>query len=191
MSMNKIVLSLFNKAVWPLLVLILTPTATLLGGKLQSGKWLGWFGVVPNWLYFAFAGVFLTWLFLALICRRVRKLKRANLPTLPLFYATPMWGHTRVAELKYRGVLWRILARNPAPWEEIKVRDLCRAGVEIETPPVCPKCKTELEETETFLGRFRWTCVRCGFSAKNKLSYVHEATRAEKLAQSHMQNEGT
>jgi hypothetical protein len=152
---NKIVSSFFGKAVWPLLVLILTPVATLLGGKLQSGGWLGWIGVIPLWVYFVFGGAVLVWLTATLLFRRMRKLKNANLPALPLFYSTSMWGYTRVAELPYKRVLWRILARNPPAWENMTVRELCKTqGVEIETPPICPNCKTELEETETLFGRY-------------------------------------
>ncbi len=79
----------------------------------------------------------------------------------------------------------------PAPWDTLTKSKAQSSRVDIELPPHCPKCDTELEETETFFGNNLWKCIRCGFSCKNKLSFYREALRAEKLAQSSWEKEST
>ena len=101
-----------------------------------------------------------------------------------LVYVSPRWGYTTVGTLNYKGVVWKTRIPSLAPWEDLTPARARASRVDIETPPRCPKCDTELEEQETFVGKYRWTCLRCGFSTKNDMSYYHESVRAETLAQS-------
>jgi len=39
----------------------------------------------------------------------------------------------------------------------------------VETPPRCPKCETELEETRSFWGGYIWKCVNCGFKKETEI----------------------
>jgi ribosomal protein S27AE len=173
-----------EKVLWPLVVLALTPSATLLGSKLQSGDWLSWMKKLPSWAYWAFFVVVLGFLLLGAIVRRRAHLRRKNLPFLLPIVVSPRWGYTIVGTLGYKGVVWRTRIPSLAPWEELTLARAQASRVDIETPPRCPKCDTELEEHETFFGNYRWLCLRCGFSAKNEMSYYHEAVRAETIGQS-------
>jgi tRNA(Ile2) C34 agmatinyltransferase TiaS len=44
--------------------------------------------------------------------------------------------------------------------------------VRVRTPPKCPDCRTELEESQGFFGRYCWKCVKCDFKKKNKNDFV-------------------
>lgn len=169
---------------WPLLLLALAPTVTLIGSKLQSGDWLTWVKAIPSWLYMTFFCIIALWFITGVVLRRIRRLRERNLPSLPSGFLIPPWGYTRVGTLPYKGVVWRYQIPAPPPSERLTIAEARSARVELDIPPRCPKCDTELEEIETFFGRFRWSCLRCGFRRKNNLSFYHEAMRAEKLAQS-------
>jgi ribosomal protein L37AE/L43A len=54
--------------------------------------------------------------------------------------------------------------------------------LDIDTPPRCPKCETEIEQTRSFWGGYVWKCVKCGFQKRNRESYYREGERAEKIA---------
>lgn len=181
--MSKATESLLEKVVWPLLLLALTPAVTLIGSKFQSGEWLAWFRRVPSWAFWLFFGTVALWLLLGIVIRRIKHLRSRNLPSLPSVFTIPQWGYVTVGTLIYKGVVWRCRIPAPPPWEGLTIETARTERVDVETPPHCPKCDTEIEEHETFFGNYRWICVRCGFSQTNKMSFYHEAVRAEKLAQ--------
>lgn len=181
--------SFLDKVVWPLLVLALTPAFTLIGSKVQSGDWLTWLNAIPSEVYTTFFTLVGIWLIAGFIIRRIRRLKERNLPSLPSAFTVPRWGYTTVGTLTYKNVVWRVQIPSPAPWDGLTISEARSSRVDIDTPPHCPKCDTELEETETFFGNCRWTCLRCGFTSKNEMSFYHEAVRAEKLAQSWWEKE--
>ena len=176
--------SFIDKVIWPLIVLALTPTVTLIGSKIQSGDWLTWLKKIPLWVYWLFLGAIIGWILLVALIRRIRYLHKKNLPSLPLGFSIPRWGYVKVGTLNYQDVVWCIRIPAPSPLRNIGVEKVRNPRVDVETPPRCPKCETELEQTETFFGRYRWTCLRCGFSKKNSISFYHEAVRVQKLAQS-------
>lgn len=187
--MKKTAESFLDKVGWPLLVLALGPTVTLIGSKIQAGDWLAWLKMIPSWGYTYFFAVTAAWILLGPIVRRVRHLRQRNLPSIPAIFTVPRWGYVTVGTLNYRDVVWRVRIPAPPPWEGLSHREAKAARVDVETPPHCPKCDTELEQTETFFGNYRWSCLRCDFSTKNKLSYFHESMRAEKIAQSWWEKE--
>jgi hypothetical protein len=188
--MTKVRDGLLDKVIWPLLLLAFTPAATLIGSRIQSGEWLTWLTAIPSWAYTAFFAMIGLWFVGGIVIRRFKALKQRNLPSLPMaFTVVPRWGYTIVGTLNYKGVIWRVRIPSPAPWKSFSMREARSSRVDIETPPHCPKCDTELEETETFFGGHRWTCLRCGFSIKNEISFYREAIRAEKLAQSWWEKE--
>jgi len=186
--MNKARESFINKVVWPLLLVALTPPTILIGSKIQAGDWLTWINTIPSWAYTCFFSFVGFWVIGGWIVRRIRALKERNSPPLPLLFSVPRWGYTTVGTLSYKNVVWRVRIPAHAPWETLTKLEARRSRVDIETPPHCQKCDTELEESETFFGRYKWTCIRCGFSSKNESNFYREAVRAEKLAQSWREN---
>lgn len=184
--MTKVHDQFLDKVVWPLMLLALTPAVTLIGSKVQSGDWLTWLNVIPSWAYTSFFSIVGIWFIGSVIARRLKTLKERNLPSLPLAFTIPQWGYTRVGTLNYKRVVWRVRVPSPAPWQNFSKNDV---RVDIETPPHCPKCDTEIEEAETFFGGKRWLCICCGYATKNSISFYHEAVRAEKIAQSWWEEE--
>lgn len=179
--------SVVENLLFPLLVISLTPLALLVGSRIESGAWLDWTVAIPPVAYISFAVLIVVWITAATVAGRLRVLKQRNLPTLPTTFAIPMNGYTPVGQLEHNGVKWTIEVPAPGPlgWRR-GVPD----NVDIDTPPRCSACTTEIEETETFFGRFHWKCLSCGQSVKNKMSYHHEAVRAERLAQAWWERTG-
>jgi hypothetical protein len=176
--------SFLKKVVWPLIVIVLTPVITLAGSYLQSGDWLAWVKRIPIWIYPAFVGLILFWIVVEKVGQRIRRLRERNLPSLPAVITIPTFGHTVVGTITHKDVVWSIRIPAPSPWQGLRKEDVHPSQFSIGVPPHCLKCDTEIEQTETFFGRFHWSCVRCGFLRKNSISYYREAMRAEKLAKS-------
>jgi hypothetical protein len=178
--------SLLNKG-WALLIIVLTPIltvlGTLIGSKVQSGNWLTWLkamlaGLSTTSLMLIGSGLVAVFIAI-LVFRRISRLKERNLSLASTF---PGWGYTRVGQILHSKVIWRVMVPSDEMTDAFRVT--------VGMPPYCPKCDTELEETGTFFGRYRWTCVRCGFSCKNARRFVYESDRAERLAQSYWEKEG-
>jgi ribosomal protein L37AE/L43A len=88
----------------------------------------------------------------------------------------------KVGTIDYSGVKWDVRAPVPSMYEspssyENRLSDIIR----VKIPPKCPKCGVELEERNTFFGGYLWSCVGCGFSKVNPVSFYTEAQRAERL----------
>lgn len=173
--------------IFPLLVILFSPFALLLGSRLESGDWLVWIRSIPTTGYLSFVLLIAVSGSTAKVVSRLRTLKQKNLPHVPTMFAVPLEGYMPVGELKHQGVKWII--QIPAPGR-LGWPNGTPQNVDVDTPPRCANCRTELEETETFFGMFRWACLACGHAVKNKMSYHHEAVRAEKLASAWWENTG-
>lgn len=179
----------FENLFWPLVVLSLGPVLTLLGSKILSGTWLTWFKIIPFWGYVTFFGLTIGWLLISAFLRRRRILKEKNTPRFPCVLSGPALGYKIVGSLSYKNVIWQARIPASAPWLFPDREHEKFARIDIEVPPHCPKCDTEMEEKETFWGKFLWSCIRCGYKVRNEYSFYSEAVRAEKLAQSHWQEQ--
>lgn len=179
-----------DKVMWPTIALVLPNLITFIGSKLQSGNWLTWFRLIPLWVKVAFFGIIGLWLVMSLVVRRIRQLREQNLPALPLVLTVSRWGYKTVGKMTHKDVSWRIQIPAPAPWDGIVASGMQSSRVRLAPEPYCPKCETELEETQTFFGKYRWSCLNCDFATKNNMSAYREAIRAEKLAQSWWEKEG-
>ena len=188
-SMGRMRDLVFEKAILPLIVLVLTPAAAAIGSRLLTGEWLTWLKAIPWWVFVLFVSAIALWIIGGYVVRRKRILKERNLPAEKFGFAIPRWGYTSVGNLNYKGVVWRIRIPTPAQSDFWDVSEQRTLRVDIATPPHCPKCDTELEEMETFFGKYKWTCVRCKFSKKNDISWDNEVIRAKKLAQSSWENQ--
>lgn len=179
-----------DKVMWPTIALVLPNLITFVGSKLQSGNWLTWFRIIPLRVKVAFFGIIGLWLVISLIVRHIRRLRDENLPALPFVLTIPRWGYKTVGTMTHKDVLWRIQIPAPSPFDGLGGFETHPARVRLAHEPYCPKCETELEETKTFFGKYRWSCMNCGFAIKNNMNAYREAIRAEKLAQSWWEKEG-
>jgi len=181
--------SFADKVLWPMLVLALTPLVTILGSKLVAGDWLAWIQNIPTWVYPSFFGAIFLWLIANFVARRIFGLRKANLPSLPSVFTIPTFGYVTVGKLDHAGVRWLIRVPAQAPWQGFNEESVRPSEFDIGLPPHCPECDTELEESETFFGGYRWSCIRCSFKTKNKINYYREAIRAEKVAKAQWKDE--
>ncbi len=83
---------------------------------------------------------------------------------------------------EWDGVRWRLrlpdLAHSLRMPEPSEVADSLRID-----GPFCPKCGTELEERERFLGGYAWTCPRGDFAQRRKASRYVTRDRALRIFQ--------
>ena len=176
----KIIQFLLNNIVAPLVVLLMAPIIIGIASKINTGNWMEWFGLVPNAFWIFFGAVIFLWFIIINIRNRVKQLQ--NLDTGPGFVviSNPDFGWINIGNLDYAGVVWRI--RAPAPRDSFKNVEISMTSIEVEIPPRCPKCETELEQLHSFWGGYIWRCVGCGFQKRKQDSYYQEQERAEKIA---------
>lgn len=58
------------------------------------------------------------------------------------------------------------------------------SDVEAKTPPRCPKCETELNQTTSFWGKFVWSCPRGDFKKSGMKNFVDLVDDVEKIVRS-------
>ncbi|HAC45965.1 MAG TPA: hypothetical protein DCF65_07840 [Chloroflexi bacterium] len=63
----------------------------------------------------------------------------------------------------FRDVMWRYHGRAIDGSELQPQPDLDPDTIEVESPPLCPRCQTGLLERPGRLRRFVWSCVGCGW----------------------------
>lgn len=165
---------------YPLLLLIVTGMGTLLWSKLRTGDWLTYLSSKPNMVLLIAAGTVLIWT--VIFVHKRSKNIRQNAVLGPVSVSRPTFGWEEVNEYLFKDVLWPIRVPAEPPWQLLRRTLPSPSDIDVGIPPRCAECKTELEEKETFWGKYKWTCPRCGFSKKNSYSFYAESERVEKLA---------
>jgi ribosomal protein L37AE/L43A len=178
----KIIQFLLNRIVAPLVVTLFTPIIIAIASKINNGDWLKLFGLIPNTLWIIFGVLIFLWVIIIAIHNRVKKLQKLDASPGIFIISTPLFGWVNIGILNYAGVLWRVCAPAPAPWESSDPLKISPSRIEVDTPPRCPNCETEIEESHSFWGGYIWRCVNCGFKRRNRDSYYRERDRAEKIA---------
>lgn len=171
---------LLDKIVAPLVVVLLTPIIIGIASKINTGDWMKWFGLIPKTAWIIF-GLFI-FLWFILIRNRVKQLQELDTGSVLLARSSYGFGWIPIGKRNYAGVVWRVRAPATSPWKHFGHVDISPSNIEVETPPRCPKCETELEQLHSFWGGYIWKCVGCGFQKRNRDSYYKVAKRAEKIA---------
>jgi hypothetical protein len=171
---------ILKSVVMPLVVAVLTPAALALGSRLTTGDWSAWLRWVPRWVWIIACALTIAWLAALVVKRRKARLRQTGgvfIGGVP----TPVHGWLDVGRITYQGVTW--VVRLPAPRHQLAPVDPPGPGdVDVTTPPRCPVCGTELEESKSFWWGYNWKCVRCGFSKRNRESFYSEVSRVERVA---------
>lgn len=175
----KIIQFLLDKIVAPLVVMVLTPIIIGTASKINTGNWMKWFGLIPKRAWIIFGLIIFLWIAIIVIRNRLKQLQKLNAGPRIFVISTPVFGWITIGKLNYAGVVWRVRAPAPEPWKSFDPSSISQSSIEVETPPRCPKCETELEQSHSFWGGYAW---RCDFQKKNRDSYYREAERAEKVA---------
>lgn len=176
----KVVNFLFGKIAVPLLVALLTPVCISIGSKIRTDDWWEWFAGIPNQVWIPIGSAIFLWIIIIAIRYRLRQMHKDDSPLVSVF-TVPPWGWKDVAKLTYAGVIWVVQAPKPSGLE-LDPPKITASDLELETPPRCPKCETEIEQSPGFLGGYVWRCAMCGFRKRNKDSYYRESERAIKIA---------
>ena len=71
-----------------------------------------------------------------------------------------------MAEGMYEDVIWKARTPNPGPYSVGEENP----SVNVEYYPRCPKCKTKLEQNDSFFW-YNWSCVRCDFKKRTSIAF--------------------
>jgi len=173
---------LIDKIIAPLVVASLTPITISIISKINTGDWAELFGLIPKIFWVIFSISILAWIAIIVIHKRVKRLQELDSGPGVFVISQPIFGWVIIAKFNYVGLIWKVRAPATAPWESFDPSSISSSSIEIETPPRCPKCETEIEQEHSFWGGYIWRCVRCGFKKRNRDSYYREQERAEKIA---------
>lgn len=176
----KVVNFLLDKLFAPILLALLIPVVTGIGSKASTGNWLEWFTSVPSQVWIMLLIIFALWILVIAIRFRIKHLREGGYSPISII-SVPHGGWRNIGKLKYADVVWIVRAPTP-PWYELDPKPITPHDLDIDTPPRCPKCETEIEQTQGFWGGYIWKCVKCGFKKRNPKSYYREEERAKKIA---------
>jgi hypothetical protein len=186
----KIIHFLLTNIFAPLVVALLSATIIGTGSKVDTGNWVKWFEKIPKNLWIIIVAVILVWFIIIIIRKRNRQLQETDNGPSAYVIPTARWGWMTIEEIDYSGVVWRIDAPVPSPGSTFGPMTVSPKNIIVDTPPRCPKCKTELEESSSFWGGYIWKCVRCDFRKRNRNNYHFEAERVEKIARRDWEKRG-
>lgn len=172
---------LFNNVIGPIVVAIIPTIIASVSFKVSTGHWIEWIRDISPKTWLLLATLWIFWISFIMVRRRILRLRELNASSSLSGIWVPVYGWMEIGEMGYSGVLWKVKVHAASPWE-LNPSIPSPESIEIKTPPLCPKCGTELEQRHGFFGGYRWTCVGCNFNKKNKDSYYREAERARKLA---------
>lgn len=163
----------------PILLIILTPTIMVIVSKVSTGDSSKLFATTPVVIWVILAIIFIPWTVYA-IHHRIKHIRGENWSLKPLRFK-PSGGWKSIDTIEYADVSWNV--RVPVQASTFKSREvLTQDDLDIEIPPRCPKCSTELEQTKSFWGWYVWKCVNCGFRKYNRDDFFKEERRVIKLA---------
>lgn len=167
------------------IVTLLTPIIISVLSKVTTGNWMKWFSILPKIFWIIFGVFILFWLVIIVIYKRFKKIREYFLPgesmvRFPEFYKVI----NLIKKLDYAGVKWVIIVpeRMYDKLSNDSLREISSAWIEVDTPPRCPNCEAELEQSLGFFGGYVWKCIVCGFKKRNRNSYYIEVERAKRIA---------
>lgn len=180
MSTKDYILNMLNSALTPVLVALFAAFAAPLISWLKTGSFVDIFKEIPLYVWIFSILVIIVWFFGALISKRYSKIKLYNNPSNRIGVGFSDCDLKTIDEFQYKKVIWEIQYPIAPPWMSCSP-NFSPENIEINIPPRCPTCRTELEEIKSFWRGYKWNCVNCGFKQKNKEDWYTEAERVKKL----------
>ena len=177
----KIFKYLMDNYINPVIASIIVSIIIALGSKAYTGKWLEWFKLIPLTTLKIVGGWILLWIVIIFISRRFKNLKNSNGIFAAVNYGAP-YGWVPLGEIEYNEVIWRFRSPKSTPYG-----DYSKSDIDVETPPRCPNCETELEQSNSFWGGYIWKCLVCDFKKRNRESYYTEEERVKKIARRNLE----
>jgi len=186
----KVIKYLLNKLAIPLLLGTLTPLMVSIVSKINTGEWLKLFLLIPKKAWLIFAISICLWLILAVIYKRIMKIRELDSRMAIGIISVPLYGWIKIGEYPYKGVIWVVQTPAETSWRGgIELSRIKIEEIDIDTPPRCPICKTEIEEYHNFFGGYIWKCVSCGFKKRNKESYFHQSDSVKRIVKREIEKE--
>lgn len=171
-----------NQIIAPLVVLFFAPVVVAVSSKLKTGEWINLFNNIPLKVYYIFTLLIIVWLSIVLVKQRIKKVNKLNSTLFinPILTNPPFGWHTLYEKI-YNDVLW-LVQYALTESQNLKLNPVNPLNVSVNTPPRCPKCKTELEQLHSFWYGYIRNCVQCGFKKRSKFDFASEKQRVEMIA---------
>ncbi|EST53863.1 hypothetical protein T458_18865 [Brevibacillus panacihumi W25] len=173
-------------------ILALPPVAGLII-YLQNGEW-----EIPVWAWWV-SGLLLAMIGISwIIVKRARSLEEENFSTTLFAVVRPARAWTDVGSEEHFGVNWRVrYAKNlfsRGISEETAESSISK--IDVQSPPLCPKCDTELYEKSDFWGtalwgKYVWYCVGCGFKKRSKEKFYKTVDKVKRIVRGQARRELT
>jgi hypothetical protein len=158
----------------PLALAFFTPLAISASSQITTGNALLFMVQAPLWSWIGFGVGIVVWVLISAIrIRNKRKLYSGGV-VIATEHGIPVFDY------RYEGVIWVVCSTYP---EDIK-----RSLITVKYVPLCPTCRTELEQNENFWYLYDWSCPRGDFKTRNKSGFSVMSDRAERLAKSDIMN---
>ncbi|TKJ86075.1 hypothetical protein PaeCFBP13512_19775 [Paenibacillus sp. CFBP13512] len=147
----------------------------------------------PKWAWAISLSLVLVVLSIWFIVKRMRLIKGMNKRYSPIIGIVSSRGWEDLGLEEWSNVLWRV--RIPKKLPSRSFIDVSPENnlskINIQSPPICRNCNTELEERNTFWGKYSWYCVGCGYKQRSKLDFFEAAKKVEKRVEGRIRNDLT
>lgn len=176
----KILKSIFDKIISPLLVFILSHILLSIKSKISTGNYLKIFKKIHLSIYITFYITVFFWIIIILIRSRKKKIRMRDVETFEYYEPEPEYpiGCDRFDQ-NYKGVIWKIqIPKKPPSDSSYQIFD---SDIYIEPNPRCPICQTVLKELPGFWGGYKWICVNGDFKKRNKDKFYSAKNDVKRL----------
>lgn len=153
--------------------------------KIETGHWWYYLASIPfsAWL------LLLVVILLIVIFQLLKKGRKIN-AAFGVTEILPFGGWTESKHILLFDVWWTTQYPTPHPSTLLTMEGVDVEELNIKIPPLCPKCKTELNEKKVFLNKYLWSCVKCNFRKKSNRSYYSLSDDVLKIWKSELRNKG-
>ncbi|WP_298248354.1 hypothetical protein [uncultured Christiangramia sp.] len=169
-----------EKFSYPVLAIITANILIALGGQLFKDDWTTFYSSLPTWAWvITFIGIVI--IVLVFLIKPKNKIAKKNFNSGFVVHNQPILGYQNHSKLNYKNVDWLFVFPKSNSWNEDGSR-INPDILETKEYPYCPNCKNiELDEKKSFLGKYVWSCIGCGFKISNKISAKEESKNALKI----------
>ena len=154
-----------SKFILKIMTAIILPSATLVGGIIAI-TWYEWFTLISkpydSLIFIPLVLPFVIWI--------LKILKKSSSS-----YHISHSPRPEMCRILSDGVHWKI-AGSRGSYSKIIPNT-----ISAQTPPICPECKTELEEKENIIG-WKWNCPNCRFKKQSRTSFYDRVYSITKIA---------
>ncbi|NQS90643.1 hypothetical protein HQ584_12740 [Patescibacteria group bacterium] len=179
---DRILYDILYKILWGFLLILLFPLLS----RVTKWDYPRFIERIPvGYLILSYIIIF----FLAVLTfflKRKSSVDKSNLDRKVSDFRMPsVFGEEDIGVFKYNKVGWTLsipkaLSLNPfySPSKKERLLKLVPEEIGLDYFPFCPECVAQLEESDTFFGRYLWKCKKCEFKKKNRNSFHDEKKKA-------------